>query len=71
MINSQTYSTSRSDRHSKIRESWIVYIEVGNAKFYLDNVCKIDEIDFCLKWGITTISKSHKVGKNREIGGCK
>ena len=54
-------------RYAEIEKSRIVYIKERNAEFNLNNVCKIDEVYFCLKRCTTGISETDDACKHRKI----
>lgn len=50
----------------EIEKSRIVYIKERNAEFNLNNVCKIDEVYFCLKRCTAGISETDDTCKHQE-----
>ena len=67
IADSEAHCAPDGYRNSEVEKSRIVYIKERNAEFNLNNVCKIDEVYFCLKRCASGVSETGDTCKDREI----
>ena len=60
-------SSSYGYRNAEIRKSRIINIKKRNSKFYLNYLCKIDEVNFGLERSSALVCQAYNTCKHREV----
>ena len=63
----ETDCASDRSRNTEILKARVVHIKERNSEFYLNNLSKVYEIDFCLEWCASLVCKSYNTCKHREV----